>query len=382
MKLLASCMTKCLTATLVQELAGELGVPLSTDAREIAQPFATPALERLLSGIQLRHLLNHSHGLDDPHAVISKFPRRDDGRIDMHALCERLSSAPRLIEPGRFFSYSDVGPVIAAGLMEAAFDRPFAELLRDRLLARFGIPYPSPSLGSKSSVPDICPTSGGDLKLSATDLIAFAEYHCGVGGAARNAECDPALLRAEVLPFPGWSPAGMGQCAGWDCFAGGWYGYNAVTPAGGSFVLRFNPELQTAAVVVSSEMTAQHLFNTVLLKQLPGYVPIQPPQIYTPAQSRALDKQRYVGRYESGCLAAHVAVNADGDLELTIVNRSSDLKLLRQPIVRLMRLGPDEQFFVSPLEVRFIPHGRFFEPADDGKHFNYLWGGRQIWRRV
>lgn len=92
----AGCIAKLLTAELVARLARAGRVSLTDDIADLLDA-QWRAATLALRGITVRHLLEHTHGLDD--SDIARLPRRADGRIDAKRLCNRLGCAPRLSAP-------------------------------------------------------------------------------------------------------------------------------------------------------------------------------------------------------------------------------------------------------------------------------------------
>src|SRR5690606_20512573 len=116
----------------------------------------------VFQGIMLKHLLEHTHGLDD--SDLACVPLQA-GRIDLESLVEQLATR-RFAAPGAVYSYSNAGPWIAASILERMHARPFVAQLQDFLAPlRIGA-----SRHHSSSVPgcaaDVCPSRGARLTMS------------------------------------------------------------------------------------------------------------------------------------------------------------------------------------------------------------------------
>lgn len=362
LRLPASCMVKPFSATTIMQLFEEMQLPLDSDVAALLGRSGGGFAE--WGGITLRQLLDSTHGLDDPLSIAVAYPFID-GYIDLERLYSRLNAAPRLAAPGEMYSYSDAGMLVAAAIMERLCQRPFKNLINEQLLQKLDI---------DTGGVQICPTLGGALTISATDLLRLARYHMASGAPAALAS-----MRAATVNFPGWTSTERSAAIGWNAYGDGWFGYMAMTIAGGYHLLRFHPERGTAIAIVSSSIPATEVLRTVFadLPELPA-----PPRPLFPKQVTELDTSVFAGRYERSALAADVQRLDDGRLRFSISNRDSTRPVLKQPIERALLMAENDAFYAVPLERNFIPHGQFIGRAHGSDRFNYLWSGRHVWRRV
>jgi CubicO group peptidase (beta-lactamase class C family) len=359
-------MIKPFTATVIAELCKDLRLSLESD---IATLLAGKIDIGAWPGITLRHLLNSTHGLDDPLSIRVPYPRRDDGYIDLEALYTRLNGAPRLTKPGEMYSYSDVGPLVAAAVMERLTNQRFDTLLERTLLPKLGIDAAS---ARDNGIDHICPTLGGVFTTSASDLLQLAKYHLQSKSSAL------AQMRAAPVSFPGWTTSEQSAAIGWNVFPGGWFGYTAMTPAGGFLLTRLNPEQQTAIAIVSPSIPAMDILRA-MFPDLPE-LSARPPK---PLMSLSgVDVDSFLGRYERGALAADVTKSSTGALRIKLTNRNERNPVIHQPIERGLQLADNNSFFAMPLERYFVPHGQFIRRSPVSEQCDYLWSGRHLWRRV
>jgi len=112
--ILAGCLAKLLTASLVTEAVADGHLHWS-DAIDDVLPSKHPS-RRKLAGVTVRHLVEHTHGLDE--SSMARVPRRTDGFIDAAGLCEGLG-ARSICSPGALYSYGSVGGWLAGAALES-----------------------------------------------------------------------------------------------------------------------------------------------------------------------------------------------------------------------------------------------------------------------
>lgn len=221
------CLAKLVTASLVAAAARRGALALDAAVDELLG--TTPGVVR---GVTVRHLLEHTHGLDDS---LLAAPRHAGGFIDRAELLKRVAALDRWAAPGSVYSYGNLGAWLLAALLERSFRRAYAELVCELL---------APSCLRGAVAP--CAALGVGLELTAAELVRFAL-------AALTA--DRARATAPITPLPGWHPLERGICLGWKAAGGGWFGHQSVWP-GASIFLRVQPEAKRALAVVAREQAA------------------------------------------------------------------------------------------------------------------------------
>lgn len=335
------CATKLLVAALVERTLDVHRLAYDRPVRHVLGG----ASAATLADASLRHLLEHTHGLDD--SATGEAPLRADGSIDVERVLERLRCR-RAAPPGARYSYSHVGAVLAAAVLEALEQRPFEALLRERLLAPLGIEVRlAHESASSPGPPRICPAAGGALELTIGEILTFLEA------------CSPRADR-PVTPLPGWHPLERGVRLGWKCYAGGWLGHQSIWP-GASLLLCARPRDAAALVVASEGHHAAVVAARALGDELPELLVPRLPKRSTSAAR--VDPTPYRGRYASAAESMDVDADSSG---LVLASDQGRARLLP---------AADEIFFLeralgSRTFVQFIAHrsGRF----------RALWDGQRV----
>lgn len=234
------CVMKLFTATLVRGAAARGLLELEGGVARLLR-----ADSEALRGVTVRHLLEHTHGLDDS---LLAHPRYMHGCIDGAELVRRVGALERFARPGDVYSYGHAGAWLAAALLERAEGRAFAALAREQLLQplRFGgiepRPYTTP----------LCAASGAGLELTAAELARFG-LHALAEGCPLAHGCS--LANQPITPLPGWHPLERGVCLAWKYAGAGWFGHQSVWPRASSY-LRVHPQRGLALAAQASEEPA------------------------------------------------------------------------------------------------------------------------------
>lgn len=361
--------TKVMTATLVMRQA-ELGrISLDDRVTDLLPGFrlTTPgAAER----IRVRHLLNHTSGID----AELFFPRT--------SYLERLGrDCGSLFPAGEHLSYSNGGMIVAGHLLEAVTGRAYHELLDTEIFQPAGMTaagtgaeqailrstaighFPDPDTGQARPtrmfmLPPTWAAAGGTPIGTVEDLLAFGRAHLGAGllsgeslAAMREINADPGT--------PGASPTGLG----WllrpigDTIA---LTMTGASP-GGVAVLAVLPEHDLVFAAYGNDPRALELHDD-LLGRLAGDTgrPVWARQETDPAP--------YAGTYRSDQLRIDVRA-VGGELEEQITYEPADPD--QERILTGLAGGP----FTAP-PTRYVPVGAgLFAPAGlplDGLPAHYL----------
>lgn len=356
---IAGCLAKVLTATLLGEAVQAGLVAWDDPVADRLDPGDRG--RRALAGVEVRHLVDHTHGLDP--AAIEGLPYRDDGRIDIEALCDALASGPAL-EPGKFYSYGHVGAWLGGALLECLHGSRYDVLLRERGLIDAN--------ADRDPVVQ-CPATGADLSLGVGQWIDFARR---VIDAMAEDVAGSTAATAAGIPLPGWHPAERGIVFGWKHYGDGWLGHNGHNGEH-SVLLRIHPGRRIAIVATAREANgASSLAAGVFGDLLPEFRMLRPPRLLKAHEAAAYPVRDRVGRYVQSRTVVDVSTNDEGALQLTvgdgIAGAVSAPRALRPADggVFLSASGGDPEFMF----VQFIADG-------DGGEVKYLWNGRQLWRR-
>jgi CubicO group peptidase (beta-lactamase class C family) len=275
------CLAKLLTAALVARSARRGALALDAAVADLLE-----APSGALRGVTVRHLLEHTHGLDD--SLLAP-PRHVRGFTDRSELLSRAQALLRWAPPGLAYSYGHAGAWLLAAVLEKLHERTFAALVRDELLA----PLRSDSRCGATAEP-WCAALGAGVALTAEDLVRFAL------AATQNDG-----FGAPITPLPGWHPLECGIALGFKVAGGGWLGHQSVWP-GASTILRVHPPRELALAVVSREQPAALVALGVLGKRFPE---LFAGLTRVPAEPRA---QLLPGCYEQAAHVVAVAVTPQG----------------------------------------------------------------------
>lgn len=158
------CIAKLLTATLVA--IAQMEGRLSLHSR---LTFHLPLSDRF-ADLCIGHLLNHTSGLD--HSVMDTVAKQADLFHDRAALLRCVEASQILARPGVVFNYSNLGPWLAATVLEAIYEQCYVSLLEEKIFRPLNISVPLEHITTS-----ICPSIGNKLRLSANDLLKIAALH-------------------------------------------------------------------------------------------------------------------------------------------------------------------------------------------------------------
>lgn len=340
------CTTKLLVAALLERKLGALGVNFDVPARRLLGTAA-----EVLGETTARHLLEHTHGLDDSNAT--QAPLRTDGSIDVERLLHGLEGR-RIAAPGELYSYSNAGAIILAAALESLDGRRFDVLLRDDLLAPLGIDAKQAAGPGASGSAGICAATGNGLALTVGGLLRFLEANAA---ASIFVDAD-----RRAAPLPGWHPLERGVRLGWKCYAGGWLGHQSVWPDASLFLCA-RPSDRSAVVVASEGHHAAVVAARVLGRSMPELFAPRMPRRLSPSAAARLDPSRYSGSYVSA--AERVVVEA-GSNGLVLESDGGRARLVP---------AAGEIFFLDP-GARGRSFVQFIRRARGGRR--RLWDGRRV----
>jgi len=364
----AGCLTKLFTSALVLRSVRQGHLRLDDDAGEQLKE-SCPAAASQLAGITVAHLLGHTHGLDD--SGLTGTSLLNDGRIDVHLLVGKMTSNPPLCAPGALYSYSHIGALLLAAILEQLFGRTWYALLQEELFAPLGMEHRLLSAqGAALGHPRICPSRGYDLAVRVEAMLAFIEKH------AREALHED----ASVTKLPGWHSSETGIRFGWKCYEGGWIGHNSELSAAAAAV-RVHPRERIAIVVESgADAAPAPILVAMFGRLLPELMRVRFPPLLKASECAGLDAGRYVGQYENEVLRIAITRSTDAVLELRAHRRCNNVVEHSPFVVTPLRPTRDGIFYLLPHSVHFAPFVQFI--GDTGREFRFLWNGQSVWRNV
>lgn len=354
------CLGKPMTATLVAVAVDEGRLHFDDAVTDrLAFPSLPASIRPHVEALRIHHLLNHSHGFDDPPSY-EFVPRTEAGHIAAQLIVEDLLRVRALAAPGRIFNYSNVGSWLAASILESIYGKTYREILREKVLV---------PLGLESSAPEntkVCPSTGGELQFTAYDFLALARMHFS-GGFPGVSRADPlATLRgARALVHEWWHPQTTRICLGWFDHEDGCFGHDG-RGMGDSAAIRFFPASGIAVVVTAAQeglagSVMHRLFGNV--RSRPGW---EPPRPMNAEDWAKVDAKRYEGCYESNTVAIVIDLTVTRTLRARVYKKDKSGKLAAEPhITRYLAPASNNTFFPTQPEPWVLRLLHFAEPGLD-----------------
>jgi len=368
MRVEVACIAKPLTATLVAGAMGEKRLSLSDGVGEYLR---RPGKHRL-HDLKIYHLLNHSHGIDEDD--LRSLPRNAHGFIDTHELLSRTVASERLFPCGSLASYGSAGYWLAAAVLETIYDVPFRTLLCSKLFEPLDV---QPTFVGTCGT---CPSMGGDLQLSAADLLKLTKVHLpsvesGWGDVLME------LRRDDLAVAPaGWHPTIRRFCLGWDDFGSGVFGHNS-NGVHDSAAVRFSPDTGEAiAVTVKNGKTAVNALRLVHGSGLQGSPPPRLPRLLSSAEWSRADASRYVGTYEAAFLKIDVDVTDSGSLRAHVYRKDERPRKGKPWIGRVLIPAEGDNFVPNPPDTEVLSLVHFSHPTSRGR-YRYLQARNCVYMR-
>ena len=344
------CIAKVLTATLACKAAERGHFALDTGVAEVLG-----ADIDALRGVSIRHLLEHTHGLDD--SLLAP-PLRQCGFIDRYELLSRVAALERWAAPGAAYSYGQVGAWLVGATLERLHDRALGPLVRDALLTPLAIG----GTWTDARAASLCAASGAGLSLTAEELVRAGSF------ALENAGLPAA---APVTPLPGWHPLERGVCLGWKFAGAGWFGHQSVWPGASSY-LRVQPRRRLALAVVAHEQAAALVAIAVFGARFPE---LFEQRARLPATPQPADNAS-AGIYEQA--ARVVAVTSTSSGRCAEAWERDDRGVRRGSEVRAVLVPTGGVLFARPAS-ELLPYAQHVTGANGEA---WLWNGRWVLRRM
>jgi CubicO group peptidase (beta-lactamase class C family) len=359
-RFLIGCVTKAWTAVLVAQAVAEGAFGLDDAVVEL---LGNGRSWRALAGVTVRHLLNHTHGLDA--STLAYAPRTRDDFIDPDALYRCVAEAGPLAAPGDLYSYGQVGSWWAAAILEQHLRMPYTDILRTRLLEPLEI---RPEFLS-TFPPVCCPARGGGLRINAEDLLQFLLWQ--IGAASSGPPVCKGIPGEAVVALPGIGLE-RGAGLGWLYYGEGWFGHTALVP-NGSICVRFHSGHKLAFVVATDSPSATLVAARLFAKNLPEFRAIPMPRPYTHWHPEPAELETLAGTYRNGSAMAVLAPQNPLTLELALHNPTGTAQPAR---ISRLRPCPDQVFLLDPVIPGF---GAWVQLIGRRQHgYDYLWNGKEL----
>ena len=348
--------TKVWTATMILQLVDEglvdLDVPVVTVLPELR--LADPEVTKQVT---LRHLLNHTSGIDGD--VFTDTGRGDDC---LERYVELLAEQTQNHPLGATWSYCNAGFTVLGRVIEKVTKQTWDDALRERIITPLGLQHtvtlPEEALLHAAAVGHLAhegkktlapvwqlPRSLGPAGLvtaSAADVLAFARLHLtgglGPGGEQILSAESAAAMVDHQADLPDKLSLGDSWGLGWIRFD--WsghrlYGHDGKTIGQAAF-LRVLPEAGLAVVLLTNDDGSRDLYEDLYREIFAELVDVEMPRPPTPPQPPVADPAAeiapYVGRYARAGISMEVFV---GD---------------RGPMLRTTLSGPIAEMIPDPVE--------------------------------
>lgn len=370
------CVAKVFTATLVAQAVAKNDLKFDSEFSHLLLDTNSSERRTIESRhIAIRHLLNHTHGLDDSN--LSVLPHTADQFIDVRRLAEFVATQRALSPPGELFCYSHLGYWLVAAVLERRYKARYAELLAANLFAPLGL-LEAERICRQDPL-GICPASGGALHLSSHEMLEVLRYHLATAHPQDSVSfalrTSMARLRRDSVPMPQWHPAIRRLCLGWSEFDGGWFGH-AGESEDTSLIARFSLDRQCAiAIVAFGRETAPILLSSMFSQALPDLACARTPQCVPRGEKRRFDGACHAGIYASAGSTIDVRVGESAALTARLLFKSNPtLKYVQQFRPAMNRV------FVPTNPNALLPWIEFLQPTTSGE-CRYVTNGLRIWSR-
>ena len=361
------CLSKLITASLLRRAARERAISLEAQI--------LPLLDRktpragLLAGVNLRHLMEHTHGLDA--SGIESLPYRSDGLLDGEAFLSSLSGV-RISPPGALYSYGHTGAWLAAILLEQLEHLPYAQVLE----RRFHLNHKCKHDDKGTHLGPACPATGGSLAVRLCDYMRFLREEMRLDGTGLVDRETAAHVYAKTVPRAGWNAFDQGNYRGWSYYGSGWFGHTSVLP-GTPAAVRINPARQIAVVIASDGLSPQLAASRLFARLMPGLLPKAPRRL-TDKQARELDLTRYEAHY--GDQRTTFRTRPGPGLTISIEAHYRGPVQAHSSAAASLHPAENEAFVAKPPDPCLSRFYQFLHPMNGG--FQYLWDGESLYPRL
>jgi CubicO group peptidase (beta-lactamase class C family) len=327
--------TKALTTTLVLQQVERGAIDL--DERVITYlPEFKLARPAAAEEIRVRHLLNHTNGIDADLFLVDA-NGRDALKVYLDGLGQHCGS---LFRPGEYVSYSNGGMIVAGRLLEVVTGTPYHDLLEREVYAPAGMTdsctsardailrstavghFADPATGGVRRtdmfmLPDSWAPAGSTPIGTIGDLLAFGRTQLanGVSPAGKRVLSRESIARMRSVSHDMGTPNAPPIGLGWLLVPFGKTTVLSMSGAspGGVAVLAVVPEYDLAFAAFGNDARAIALHDQLLLWLLRQHLQVEVPDLVSDPTPIS-DLSRYAGTYRSNQLRVDVSV-VDGRLE-------------------------------------------------------------------
>jgi CubicO group peptidase (beta-lactamase class C family) len=363
-------MTKTWTALVFMQLVDEGKVGLDEPVRTYLPDFKVADPE-VSAKVTPRHLLNHTHGIEEDYGD----PGEDDDVYER--MVANIASAPQVHPLGYTHSYSAaLGYAILARIMEVIDGKRWDEIMKDRLFDPLGLTGTSSwrehvdqdraatghLIRSLEEGPIVSPLGylprafgpGGNVNSTAREVVTMAHVFLNGGKAPNGTRIVSAEIIREMMESrvsipdlymfgPEWA-LGIIVC---DWHGETVYAHDGST-VGQSARLRILPDSNIAVSMLANGGPRDSFYRKVFNEILADLGAVTIPDLPKPDPTLKLDKSKYEGAYERP--GARYEVEAEGGkLYLTFVLNPMQAQVLGKPErIKYELLPISETHFLVP----------------------------------
>ncbi|PRB36387.1 serine hydrolase [Arthrobacter sp. MYb23] len=330
--------TKVWTTALIMQLIDEGRLDLDTPVQHVLPDFSLE--DKTAAGlVTIRHLLSHTSGIDGD--VFTDMGRGDEA---VERYVANLATTHILHPPGRGFSYSNAGFVVAGRIVEVLREMSWDEALRKFLTEPLGLTHvvtlPEEALLHSTAVGHYLDANGSQHRVNvwgitralgpaglitsrSSDALAFAAAFLrggvGLNGARILSTSSVANMCSRHVDLKSQGDTVTQWGLGW--FLEDWHGttvigHDGVTIGQRAF-LRIFPESGLALILLTTGGEADGLFHELLSHLADDIGALVPAAIQPVPGYLDPDLQSYVGTYSDG--GKDIVIEANGEELLAVV---------------------------------------------------------------
>jgi dipeptidyl aminopeptidase/acylaminoacyl peptidase/CubicO group peptidase (beta-lactamase class C family) len=364
--------TKVWTATVAMTLVDDGLLGLDTPISDVL-PELRLADPDVTKSVTLRHLLNHTSGIDGD--VFTDTGRGDDC---LEKYVDVLGEAGQNHPLGATWSYCNSGFALLGRVIEKVTGKTWDEALRERLFTPLGLTHTvtlpeealmfAAAVGHHEDDGELVPAPvwtlprsigpAGLITSTVADVLAFARLHLTAGIAADGtrilSEQSAAAMAAHQADLPDTYVLGDSWGLGWIRF--GWDGHRLIGHDGNTIgqaaFLRVLPGQGLAVALLTNGGHARDLYHDLfseIFDEVAGVT--MPPPFAPPEEPVEVDVAAYAGVYERSSVRMEVESGPDGPLLRTTITGPL-AELAPHPVQEhpMVPVGPG-LFAVKPAEV-------------------------------
>lgn len=345
-------MTKTWTALAFMQLVDEGKADLDAPVRTYLPGF-TVADAQTSAEVTARHLLNHTHGIEEAYGD----PGEDDDVYER--MVAAIADAPQVFPLGRTHGYSAaLGYAVVARILEVVDGKRWDDVMQDRLFDPMGLSSTSSRreqvdenraatghlIRSLDEGPIVTPIDylprafgpGGGISSTTREVLTMGCVLLDEGVAPNGKRIVSAASIREMMrsrvPVP--DPYLFGPEWGLGLIVCDWHGETVYATDGSTIGqnarLRLLPDSNTAMVMLTNGGPPESFYRKVFNEILTGLGTVTIPDLPAPDMTLSLDPSRYEGVY--GRPGARYEVSADGGkLYLTLVLDPMQAAFLQKP---------------------------------------------------